>query len=81
MKVQTGEAGQGYWQTYVFLGVMEEKERLSLLVLTTSTLLENRFQRLEKPELSNKSCHPNTTALVGNWLTGMGKVVEVVKVR
>ena len=31
--------------------------------------------------MSNKSCHPNPTALVGNWLTGRGNVVEVMKVR
>ena len=29
----------------------------------------------------NKPCHPNPTALVGNWLTGRGNVVELVKVR
>ena len=31
--------------------------------------------------MSNKACHPNPTALVGNSLTGRGNVIEVVKVR
>ena len=31
--------------------------------------------------VSNNPCHPNPTALVGNSLTGGGKVVEVVKAR
>ena len=30
---------------------------------------------------ANKPCHPNPIALVGNLLTGRGKVVEVVKAR
>ena len=30
---------------------------------------------------SNKPCHPNPTALVGNLLTGKGNVIELVKVR
>ena len=30
---------------------------------------------------ANKPCHPNPTALVGNWLTGRGEVIEVMKVR
>ena len=29
----------------------------------------------------NNTCHPNPTALVGNWLTGRGSVIEVVKAR
>ena len=31
--------------------------------------------------VSNKPCHPNPTALVGNSLTGNLGVIEVVKVR
>jgi len=31
--------------------------------------------------MANKPCRPNPTALVGNLLTGIGSVVEVVKVR
>ena len=31
--------------------------------------------------MPNKTCHPNPTALVGNWLTDRGNVIEVVKVR
>ena len=31
--------------------------------------------------VSNKPCHPNPTALVGNLLTGEGNVVEVVETR
>ena len=31
--------------------------------------------------VSNKTCHPNPTALVGNLLIGRGNVVEVVEVR
>ena len=31
--------------------------------------------------MSNKTCHPNPTALVGNSLTGAWNVIEVVKVR
>ena len=27
----------------------------------------------------NKTCHPNPTALVGDWLTDRGDVIEVVK--
>ena len=30
---------------------------------------------------SNKACHPSPTALVGDWLTGKGNVIEEVKVR
>ena len=30
---------------------------------------------------SNKACHPNPPALEGDWLTGKGNVIEVVKVR
>ena len=30
---------------------------------------------------SYEACHPNPTALVGNWLTDRGNVIEVVKVR
>ena len=32
-------------------------------------------------DLQNNPCHPNPTALVGNWLTDRGNVIEVVKVR
>ena len=31
--------------------------------------------------VSNKPCHPNPTALVGNLLTGERKVIDVVRVR
>ena len=29
--------------------------------------------------VSNKPCHPNPTALVGDWLTREGNVIELVK--
>ena len=29
----------------------------------------------------NNPCHPNPTALVGDWLTREGNVIELVKVR
>ena len=35
----------------------------------------------EESSRANKTCHPNPTALVGNWLTRKGNVIEVVKVR
>ena len=31
--------------------------------------------------VSNKACHPNPTALVGNKLTGAGNVVKVGEMR
>ena len=38
-------------------------------------------ERLTKYPDPNKTCHPNPTALVGNWLTDRWNVIEVVKVR
>ena len=52
-------------------------DRTSLMV--KPLLWSSRFWG--KHNLQNNPCHPNPTALVGNWLTGRGNVIEVVKVR
>ena len=59
-----------------------KETKTGLLSSKTTTIVSHTFQNLySNPNKANKSCHPNPTALVGNWLTGRGNVVEIVKVR
>ena len=53
----------------------------NLLMRSDSAIHEYYREDAAVKDGPNKLCHPNPTALVGNWLTDKGKVVEVVKAR
>ena len=66
------------------LGEEEKRRNQNVVIAHLHGSIGGSFGSSPHPGIQdrqNKSCHPNPTALVGNWLTGGGEVIEVVKVR